>query len=353
MKDLMLNIVQAITHKPRYRPEFQWSSKSWTHNFFRALGLVFGERYGIRCMSVATASTDGKLRNIKLYTLEAVCAQVETMIRAIFAREWGFVKVAHLQLALAGNPNLQNRFAPYISLAIAVDNSAIAGAASSSVSTSYTCTGSNLLLIVTQVGDVNASTNTYNSVGMTQIQTFVQSLTSPARYASEWYLAGPATGSNTLTCNQGSGSEVGICIASYTGCSQTGIPDNSTTGTAASAPSLSMSLTPSATGCWIVGIAECNGGMPMTASNAAFLRQEENVTNGEATLMDTNGTASGSTTLTLTDNGSTNRQWAGVMASIAPPFVTAIKTVNGLAKASVKTVNGLAIASVKSINGLQ
>lgn len=35
------------------------------------------------------------------------------------------------------------------------------------------------------------------------------------------------------------------------------------------------------------------------------------------------------------------------------PFIeTAIKTVNGLAKASVKTYNGLAIASVKTINGL-
>lgn len=35
------------------------------------------------------------------------------------------------------------------------------------------------------------------------------------------------------------------------------------------------------------------------------------------------------------------------------PFSTsAIKTINGLAKASVKTVNGLAIASVKTINGL-
>ena len=31
---------------------------------------------------------------------------------------------------------------------------------------------------------------------------------------------------------------------------------------------------------------------------------------------------------------------------------TAIKTVNGLAKASVKAVNGLAIASVKTMNGL-
>lgn len=40
-------------------------------------------------------------------------------------------------------------------------------------------------------------------------------------------------------------------------------------------------------------------------------------------------------------------------AGLTYPFsTTAIKTVNGLAKASVKTVNGLAIASVKNFNGL-
>jgi len=37
----------------------------------------------------------------------------------------------------------------------------------------------------------------------------------------------------------------------------------------------------------------------------------------------------------------------------AAAAVSAIKTVDGLAKASVKTVNGLAIASVKTINGLE
>jgi len=31
---------------------------------------------------------------------------------------------------------------------------------------------------------------------------------------------------------------------------------------------------------------------------------------------------------------------------------SALKTINGLARASVKTVNGLALASVKTINGL-
>lgn len=41
--------------------------------------------------------------------------------------------------------------------------------------------------------------------------------------------------------------------------------------------------------------------------------------------------------------------WAIVTSVVV---TSAIKTFNGLAKASVKTVNGLAIASVKTINGL-
>jgi hypothetical protein len=43
----------------------------------------------------------------------------------------------------------------------------------------------------------------------------------------------------------------------------------------------------------------------------------------------------------------------GIGFEIKAGATSAIKTVNGLAKASVKTFNGLAIASVKSINGLE
>lgn len=53
----------------------------------------------------------------------------------------------------------------------------------------------------------------------------------------------------------------------------------------------------------------------------------------------------------LTIAGSASSWSGGWLVAIQPPQ-TAVKTINGLAKASAKTFNGLAIASVKTINGL-
>lgn len=69
-------------------------------------------------------------------------------------------------------------------------------------------------------------------------------------------------------------------------------------------------------------------------------------------IFDSNGTVStGSQSYGF--NNVANNQNALLGVSIAPPTPTsAIKTIDGLAKASVKTVNGLAIASVKTWGGL-
>lgn len=55
------------------------------------------------------------------------------------------------------------------------------------------------------------------------------------------------------------------------------------------------------------------------------------------------------------DNGTANTltfDWFGMLIEDTSAAASAIKTINGLAKASVKTFNGLAIASVKTLNGL-
>jgi hypothetical protein len=55
----------------------------------------------------------------------------------------------------------------------------------------------------------------------------------------------------------------------------------------------------------------------------------------------------------LVPNSTSTDPWFGVAdITFSPGSSSAVKSVNGLAKASVKSKNGLAIASIKSFNGL-
>lgn len=76
------------------------------------------------------------------------------------------------------------------------------------------------------------------------------------------------------------------------------------------------------------------------------------VSMGIATLTN-NASSENPGAFTVNGGGNNNRWWAAATLAVRPAGASsAIKTVNGLAKASVKTFNGLAIASVKNINGL-
>lgn len=167
--------------------------------------------------------------------------------------------------------------------------------------------GSNVIFFVGVVGDTtdNQPTVTYNSVPMTFIAKDVAK--AGERYIYLYYLVNPASGSNTIAS---SGSTVSVLfMASYTGAKQSSQPDNSTHGNSTGG-SITLNLTPVATGCWAVSI-DGNELGTRTAGAGVTVR----TTNGS--LGDSNGIISGSTSMTWTDGGSGGTM-SGVMASFAP-----------------------------------
>lgn len=186
-------------------------------------------------------------------------------------------------------------------MAIARDNAAKIGAATGStgLSGAYTCTGTNLVLLAFAERDnANVQTCTYNSVSMTLVGSFAYNVGSGGRFMDVFILAAPATGSNTLA-SSGTGSTYRALFGmSYTGVNQVSTADNSNSNSTSGVSSLTVSLTPVASNCWIVGMAMDDNGGTMTATNSSVINGSASANPGGANIMfDTNGTASGSTTM--------------------------------------------------------
>ena len=142
-------------------------------------------------------------------------------------------------------------------------DAALLGSASTSTSfnETFTCTGSNLVLIVGVLEDDNPHTATgvtYNSVAMTKITDFGIESTSNVSM-SVWFLINPATGSHTLTTTRTGTASCSVRVISYTGANQsltyTGTPtDNyATLGDTATATSRALAVTTLANNSWVIG----------------------------------------------------------------------------------------------------
>ena len=81
---ILPTIAATLTNHDRYlvKPgrDFEWSSELWTHNVFRFLGMIFGERYGIRPSVCSWNDAQGNSYQVA-YTFEAQCALFETWVR--------------------------------------------------------------------------------------------------------------------------------------------------------------------------------------------------------------------------------------------------------------------------------
>ncbi len=183
---------------------------------------------------------------------------------------------------------------------------------------SHTCSGSNLVLFVQAcvIHDVSVSSVTgvtYNSVAMTQIGTASSQGSSPGNQSSSlWYLAGPATGANNIviTASNSPFAIVGSS-ASYTGASQTGIPDNYTVG-GSSVNTTDYSLTVTAgSGCWVLLASKNDGGVASAGTGTT-----SRIASGNGcSMMDSNANVSGSQALHSTFGASVN--WNGLIVSFA------------------------------------
>lgn len=204
--------------------------------------------------------------------------------------------------------------------AIAFDNVCYATpAVTATLTWSCTVTGSNPVLVVFPwtYNDATVTGCTYNGVSM------VQKATASSAVGSHLYvfmLAGVATGAHNVVCaNTGSAANsVGVAL-SYTGASQTGIPDSSNTGVAAAATSITVATTVVAANSWLVMAAVSSVyGTTMTAGTGATLRVDGFGSANWVGGFDSNATvAAGSRSMQAVDGSAS--YWEAIIVSIAPP----------------------------------
>jgi len=205
-------------------------------------------------------------------------------------------------------------------MAIAFD-SASATASTCSVSTktvTHTCSGTDRVLFA-QVANHSAhgtiSGVTYNSVALTKLLEHNDGNT----IVGLWYLVAPDTGSSfnlTVTCTVGTGC---LCIGglSFTGASQTGIPDASVSGAVGTTTSFTQTVTSVADNCFAVWSFKAGGGFALTGgTNTTVGSQPEAVSHGLASGYSTaSKTPAGSFALNMT---SSSQVFTGILASFAP-----------------------------------
>lgn len=199
---------------------------------------------------------------------------------------------------------------------------------------SHTCTGTNLVLVVgtmTQSGSDVVTGITYNTIAMTRA---TLSTLASAGTTYLYTLVAPSTGANNVVASLSSSVSSGFLSASYTGCAQTGQPDESNSGTSTAAGSVTVSIGSQAAGSWIVGVANANLGSAsgyIAGSNTTI-----RVTNdgyGRFVLVDSNG----NTTISQT------YQWTGVDNGVMS--ITELLQAGG-AVASVYSQNNLTLLGV-------
>lgn len=199
------------------------------------------------------------------------------------------------------------------------------GVAGPTHSFNHTCTGSDLYLQVTVVGDLGGgaddiSSVTYNGVGMTLVRK--EAGATVVRMTYVYALMGPATGTHAVLITAGSTHFLQGAARSYTGVSQTGQPEVSsvTFSNADADSSLTVAITPLTANSWVLltsGGYDANS-LPAAGTGANLWLRD--TTFGLWGFFDSNGAqpaSSYSTTWTYPNPGS-NPDMVSVLTTIAP-----------------------------------
>lgn len=183
-------------------------------------------------------------------------------------------------------------------------------------SANFTCTGSNLALLVciTGLGGDFITSVTYNGVAMTLIDKL--NFTSTV-WMYTYILAAPATGSHAVVINGSTTNTYNVFAESITGAKQTGLPDAHTTATAASADHITKAITTVADNCWTFYYVQDT--VSGTGSTYTYTNLTQRQANDDGIFADSNGaiTPAGSFTGTVTATGVT-QNWAALVVSLAP-----------------------------------
>ncbi len=191
-----------------------------------------------------------------------------------------------------------------------------------SLTYSYTCTGSNLLLLTSMLessATTQISSMTYNLVACTVVNSI--STDSGANTQSSWYLLSPSTGANNVVVSLNSSITMQGHSTSYTGVSQSGFPDAQTTASVSGVTTQTMTLTTIATNCWMYAY-QRNGSDLGTAGSGTTMRNPASTS--ASAIDDSNGAlAAGSNSLV---HNWTNPAggWANII-SFAPAGASSLK----------------------------
>jgi hypothetical protein len=201
-------------------------------------------------------------------------------------------------------------------MAIAYDNSTD-GNGSGGVSSwtfSHTCSGENRILFVGVISDVTndrITGVTYGGVAMTLV---TKLLRSGDRYMYLYSLINPASGANNVVISANASTVIVGGAISYTGARQTSQPVAYNQATSASGTSLSLGVTITDSGSWMVGLFAT----PSAVTAGANTTNRFGFQGGTASVMcDSNGTLEiGSRS--LTESWSTSGSNLALVASFAP-----------------------------------
>lgn len=277
IRKILPSILAFITGRERYLPrDIEWVDNLWTHNIFRAFELVFWRAFGpngvgdtIRAESAVQAEIgkDGKIYvRREFYTLEAITAHVEGMIRQKIENAVKVLKgeeaphtflpapafamaaivIFGIEIKLSGG----SAFAPLVAGAIAYDNSNKGIVNSSSLTFSLTTSGSNRLLIIG--GQLQDSTRSWSSItyagnATTQIGSNIIYSANNAPGQMRYQIA-PTTGANNAVFTPSGSIQIRGIAVNYTGCDQASQID----ATAQTSGGSSFNVNVVAANCWMV-----------------------------------------------------------------------------------------------------
>lgn len=330
IRRLLPTFLHYFTGSPRYLPEIKWSKESWTHNLFRVYELIFWRKVGIRAESSTNVTEEnGKIiTRVELFTFEAVCAHLETIIRNLFKTRWIDIKLVDFRLALPTNTS-QLRI-PIVNFAIAHDADAVSASSATSPTTwSHTVTGSNPLIAIGfaayGLSQATVTAASYNSVSATKAQGNQNNAIGSFVESSVWLLGGAATGAHTVsaTITLGTSPAGAGQSTSYSGAQSSSTKDasNGLTGTATGTQS--FNVTTVSDNCWVYAVGINVASISPTLAATQTSRGTVTLSSTSASIMrgeDTNAvkTPAGAQAMGFTIGGTSVQVWAMSGASFAP-----------------------------------
>lgn len=239
--------------------DFKWSKECWTHNFFRALELVFWRKAGIRSEVSVAKKLDGTVI-YQFHTLESAIAHTEGAIRSLKKFKFPYrVWVPVLQTPIG----LPIPVSPYFFAIAYVTGGRTTGGGGLNApqSISVTTSGSNTFMSFGSM-TLNDTTTapTYNSVSSTTASTATTYIGSGRFGIRLYYLINPTTGANNATFTATGNPGIEGFAMQYSGCLQSSQPGGTAVNTGAAVSSLSVTVTVAAANSWIAAFEVDSGG---------------------------------------------------------------------------------------------